>query len=470
MENVTFIYWRILFLIIINIFDYSITVQINFYETHSQQYCLNYYVLNNTGDYNALFLLRPSHQIVPYCLDILEDNNYKVINYDSFYTFQQMKTNQITSENLIQWSAPISLAENYEKFLSNSDELSSSLIFYNCTKGWFGYRCEYTLYDNDLTFAELIREIVLERRRDEERVTFPNGTCYIHLQCNYGMSLTCLDWREICDGKRDCDDGVDEPQECLEREANECLEGYYRCHNGQCIPDKFYQDDDRLNPDCSDWTDVIDALDENTCYRDSTFSCEERTCSKEKIFPLGNGACRSMLYIFRLSNHNRITNALQNLIDSKLNSHLSSKCLHIMICLSGLYYLINNRGKCKDINQNTLQNSDCPSVPFLFPLGPVAFGHIYLVYVKNGSILSTYFEHRITPYLICYDKQLCGSIHNMSEINYNGFTCQYYFYPSDKPMLGYLWMQIMEYIYSTFRSCAPVIPLNCTNLFQCEQS
>jgi hypothetical protein len=48
------------------------------------------------------------------------------------------------------------------------------------------------------------------------------------------MSI-CLDWSEICDGKVDCIDGVDE-KDCWSLITNECK-------NGQCIPKIFLVDD-----------------------------------------------------------------------------------------------------------------------------------------------------------------------------------------------------------------------------------
>ncbi|CAF4227901.1 unnamed protein product, partial [Adineta steineri] len=51
-------------------------------------------------------------------------------------------------------------------------------------------------------------------------------TCYEGLQCH---STICLDWREICDGIINCENGEDEPDECLLLETNECEDNEYRC-------------------------------------------------------------------------------------------------------------------------------------------------------------------------------------------------------------------------------------------------
>ncbi|CAF1461771.1 unnamed protein product [Adineta ricciae] len=378
-----------------------------------------------------------------------------------------MKIAKITSESLIEWSAPINVAEHYQKFLNDVNELSSSQVFYNCTKGWFGHRCQYTLYHNELTFSELVKAIFLERRVDTKWVHFTNGTCYIYLSCDRGPNPACLDWREICDGKRDCIDGIDEPQECFERESNECPEGYYRCHNGQCIPDEFNNDEDLLNPDCMDWTDVTEDGWSKDCDGDPAFRCEEHICKQQNEFSCGDGQC---IVIFQMlgdtCKHNRFRYTMRHLIDYHFNSYLSEKCLFMMACLTRIYRrLIYDDEICEKI---VLQAADCPSTPFLFPLTPVAFGHVHFIYTVNGS--SYWYQKRLlSPFLICYDEELCGSILNTTVIYYNGYTCQHY-----SNIVGgmkhYSWIDLMENIYSFFRPCAPMIPFNCTNLFRCEQS
>ncbi|CAF1657122.1 unnamed protein product, partial [Adineta ricciae] len=56
-------------------------------------------------------------------------------------------------------------------------------------------------------------------------------------ECN---SIICLDWREICDGKVDCSNGLDEYY-CHELEMNECnIATEYRCSNAQCIDKVLY--------------------------------------------------------------------------------------------------------------------------------------------------------------------------------------------------------------------------------------
>jgi hypothetical protein len=112
----------------------------------------------------------------------------------------------------------------------------------------------------------------------ESKLRAPNDAqvpCYNHLSFN--SSFVCLDWREICDSKIDCIDESDEIN-CWQLEINECSDNEYRCHNGQCISQKFLRDNP-LNPDCLDKTDEsIFGPTTFSCSQDPSFRCEEYTC------------------------------------------------------------------------------------------------------------------------------------------------------------------------------------------------
>lgn len=44
----------------------------------------------------------------------------------------------------------------------------------------------------------------------------------------------CIPYSWVCDGRRDCSDGIDEPADC--RAANRtCPTGLWKCDNGRCI-------------------------------------------------------------------------------------------------------------------------------------------------------------------------------------------------------------------------------------------
>jgi hypothetical protein len=111
-------------------------------------------------------------------------------------------------------------------------------------------------------------------------------TCYVHLQCNRGSALTCLDWTEICDRIVDCQDGIDEIS-CWLLELNECEENEYRCENGQCIEEMFLRNDYNTF-ECLDRSDVlrsneigyIDIIGEPTFAKED-ISCFWRDLSSE---------------------------------------------------------------------------------------------------------------------------------------------------------------------------------------------
>lgn len=48
----------------------------------------------------------------------------------------------------------------------------------------------------------------------------------------------CIPYSWVCDGRRDCSDGIDEPTDC--RQSNRtCPIGLWKCDNGRCIsPDQ----------------------------------------------------------------------------------------------------------------------------------------------------------------------------------------------------------------------------------------
>jgi hypothetical protein len=112
--------------------------------------------------------------------------------------------------------------------------------------------------------------------------------CYQHLDCQ--TKLSCLDWREICNGKSECMDGSDE-NNCWQLEINQCNANEFRCHNGLCIPMEFFHDIKDF-PDCLDRTDEIVTESEYYCYAHVRFRCEEHMCPPgQNDFPCGDGQC-----------------------------------------------------------------------------------------------------------------------------------------------------------------------------------
>jgi hypothetical protein len=176
--------------------------------------------------------------IISYCMSELP-SEFRIEDEDLFskFTFVELSKQNITSQQLYLWSAPIDLIERYQFYLNQLSTLNDSYlgkqIYYNCTMSRFGPKCQYELHyhcPHHSSFYQIINYFY--RSYPHNSTTF---SCYIHLKCNRGPFPACLDWREICDGKVDCpDDAIDE-QHCWQLEINECKDDEHRCKNGQCI-------------------------------------------------------------------------------------------------------------------------------------------------------------------------------------------------------------------------------------------
>ncbi|CAF3346096.1 unnamed protein product [Rotaria sp. Silwood2] len=171
----------------------------------------------------------------------------------------------------------------------NYDDYGKNYFLCNCTKvGTFGKFCEYNFMSNS-SFEETIEHqfsLKLEYYLGSQYVG--NRTCYETLTCSFG--LLCLDWRNICDGKQQCIDGLDE-NNCELLEYNECEPNEYRCANGQCIDEEFFLDGDI---DCMDRSDEqYKILSQfhivfNTCGFKPDFNCDELLLPR-KDFSCGDG-------------------------------------------------------------------------------------------------------------------------------------------------------------------------------------
>ncbi|CAF3856481.1 unnamed protein product, partial [Rotaria sp. Silwood1] len=269
--------------------------------------CLYYQVLER----------RSTYQLIEYCIcSELEEDVSDDIGEHRRFTFEDLRKQNITSEMLIEWSAPVDLIENYQIYLDNHSA-PSSFIFYNCTFPWFGSHCEYSFDKPEFSFA---KQVLKRFGTDVYRLQIPDILpCYTHLQCDrtgdHGQTPgACLDWREICDGEVHCLDGGRDEEQCWQLEINECdNETEYRCHNGQCIPRDFLNDD-LLYPDCLDQSDeyvilrswIFDSREIADCYAEHDFRCEERlfrrTTDKYATIPCGDGSS-SGTFSYNCRNH-----------------------------------------------------------------------------------------------------------------------------------------------------------------------
>ncbi len=86
------------------------------------------------------------HEVMSYCLtDFPFKWNIQENDIDQKLTFCDLSKQNIISEQLYQWSAPINLIEQYEFYFISNKMLSSIFdeVFYNCTSPRFGPQCQY---------------------------------------------------------------------------------------------------------------------------------------------------------------------------------------------------------------------------------------------------------------------------------------------------------------------------------------
>ncbi|CAF1199732.1 unnamed protein product [Adineta ricciae] len=107
------------------------------------------------------------------------------------------------------------------------------------------------------------------------------------MDCEECNSVICLDWREICDGKIDCSNGLDE-YHCYNLEKNECNpDSEYRYSNGQCIDKILYRNH---YYDCMDDSDETVFLSKSCNFFDPLMHCENYPCHS-LLFSCGDGHC-----------------------------------------------------------------------------------------------------------------------------------------------------------------------------------
>ncbi|CAF3940064.1 unnamed protein product, partial [Adineta steineri] len=364
-------------------------------------------------------------QIVEYCIRTLSkeiiDINEKSLS--SKLTFDELKKNNITSTDLMQWSSPIDLIERYEYFLQ-MNTTSSTEVFYNCTLPWFGSFCQYRLILNQ-SFSSFIQMRLDERNLFDKNTTL---TCYIHMKCDNHSFLTCLDWREICDGKVNCLDNGEDEKYCVELEMNRCEESEYQCQNGMCVNEDFLLDEDShrgiMNPECLDGSDETRSELSALCARDPSFKCEDILCSQYTDFSCGDGKCRILdgprTNSECKNNRDRAINYLfdwDNPMDTRY-----SRCFKTLMCVSYPLLLRNFDKYCKNLCNNTQECKiqtikDCPPA-FIVPTFPVWDGHVRFGYFSNGtSIKRLGYE----PDFVCYNKDLCPFL--IPTFTLDNYTC-----------------------------------------------
>ncbi|CAF2788390.1 unnamed protein product [Rotaria sp. Silwood2] len=364
-----------------------------------------------------------SRDIIPFCISELTSKWHIVKNnFNGLFTFAELSRQNITSEQLYQWSATIDTSERYQTYshqLSMGNVLSElgREIFYNCTSPAFGPQCQYQLDFNisDITLNEFIRIYYRQHASTPESLT-----CYTQLQCNRGPFPTCIDWTEICDGKFDCTNGADE-ENCWPLITNKCKDGEYRCDNGQCIHPKFVNTGTSF--ECLDRSDQFASLSTNFFYNESsapTLGNEDIICSwrerhTNKFIHPFTSSCRSQ----------RNENIEQAMFFNVSDPAVNHDCLLAFQCHSKIP--TDSNPLCLNFCQNEtcieiIQNF-CPRILF-YPTVPIAFGHIYFAYTVKYAMNWAGIKP-IPPEYICYNEQQCGGFDsNVTLLFLRGSTCR----------------------------------------------
>ena len=361
---------------------------------------------------------KDSQEILSFCLtnDSLSKWPIQINPLDQNFTFADLRKQNVTSEQLYRWSASIDLIEQYQFYLIYNQSSMSTNLFYNCSKPRFGSQCQYEFLYLPLensTLEETIRYLY----KIEYKPT--SLTCYIHLKCNRGSKLICLDWTEICDQHVHCvDDQIDE-KFCGQLLINECNEDEYRCRNGQCISKQFAFDE--LNIDeCLDRSDnlMIIKLKEKESMNGPIINYEDIICVEKNVNTEPRQLISSSCDVTRY-------NLLHEFIfrDTSTSTTISSICLITFYCI--FYYESFRYIICQDICEydkcRLLINETCPDITITLS-APLLFGHVRVGYFKQTSITS----YRRPPDLVCYDERLCDGFlsNNVTLYKYNNQTCR----------------------------------------------
>ncbi|CAF1493972.1 unnamed protein product [Adineta steineri] len=378
-----------------------------FYDTDPFGFdCLHYFPPDLEFSEMVKYCIRPNNEMnlttVTHFFNISDDN----------FTFNELYHLNVTSYDILLWSSSIDVAEQYQYYLDRPflSNLSNE-TFFNCTRPWFGSRCQYSLE---------INEDVLVRNPCEMTSTYNifQQTCYIHLECDRGGPSICLDWREICNGRIDClNSGIDEIG-CFDLEINQCNENEYRCHYGLCIPKIFLQIES-FQAQCLDRSDkIIEYGLSVSDYRSYIYEDHEFVCRPDQgQFSCGNGQC---VEDFGQCQNNRHLALIQSI---SIQENLSYSCWTVMICLSKIMNEIQNV-ICDQFTQSsdiTEEFQNC-TFPLEFPVKPVLFGHVRFLYdpkeIENINITLA-----LKPDYICYNEQLCDFL--TPTFYHKNLTCRY---------------------------------------------
>ena len=180
-------------------------------------------------------IYQPKEEAISLCITV--NNNSCTANGGIVWTFDQLKKQNITSNDLANWNATVDTIDDYEGYLQTDRNESKNSRFCTCTDQFhFRRKCQYTFGMINESFFNILESHffnLVEIDTDEMHImNDADVTCYKRDALCFG---SCLDWRQIFNGIVDCSDGLDEVS-CGLLEFNECHNDEYRCRSGHCIP------------------------------------------------------------------------------------------------------------------------------------------------------------------------------------------------------------------------------------------
>jgi hypothetical protein len=415
-----------------------------------------------------------SYEIIPFCMKPLDPHNTLKLDeseiiYETSTNFEALKIQNVTSHQLYLLFIPVDIVEGYQAFLESSNQSFSTVVLYYCSTPWFGEYCQYMFQEKYLFNKPQSFGDIAEQHLFESRSYFSSRTCYTFIECDRGAAPSCLDWREICDGKIDCLDGGGDELLCEEMYSNECAENEYRCSNGLCVPDSFFQDDS-YSMDCMDRSDESERTSA-TCSHDFSFHCEETACRNERTLSCGNGECSE-----RHNCRNKRDKLLQQAkLSQNANLHLSVLCWTRLICLTltfndriELFKSVN----CTAGNTSNIIHENC-STFFFFPAQPVVLRHVRFAYTNNLTNINNR-DKILLPTYVCYDQQLCEML--PGSISTNNSSCRLLSELNlDQPLNDYETIESRTLIFflkcstikNNYTECPISKPFRCANSTKC---
>ncbi|CAF3547347.1 unnamed protein product, partial [Rotaria sp. Silwood2] len=221
-----------------------------------------------------------------FCRPTERSSTIKSCKEGNLWALEKLKKLNVTADNLVDWLIPLDLIEQYAAYLNeDSDTLLAVVAICNCTHNWIGRECVYSITDKLANPGDILflQTVTTSATSYEILTRLVDG-----IVCT-GADLF-LEWRHICDGVVQCQNGADE-HDCHLLEFQKCEEDEFQCRNGMCIPIEFSYD---AMPDCMDSSDEQETEELSTryysCSKKTSFDCDNRQCRKDQ-FSCGNGEC-----------------------------------------------------------------------------------------------------------------------------------------------------------------------------------